>query len=290
VRHRLCWSLQPPPFFHLQLDDKSKETLAAKLAFKQYTAEHRVKILNYHCNNRRFHDNAFCQACHDARQQLTFCIVNAHFQNGIAEQAIQDLSESTRKQLLHACARWPEAVHFVLRPYALRNAAYLHNNLPVLEDGTSRLELFSSIQVGSNLKHVYTFGCPVFTLQNVLASGSQLPRWSPCARLGLNLGPSPMHARNVYLVLNLVTGCVSPQYHCCFDDFFEMTRHGAPDVSGNICWQQLAYLDRAKTFLSKASMPNQHSVMYFETTSDEEPQTISNHVFDPNTIDTTSDD
>jgi hypothetical protein len=32
-----------------------------------------------------------------------------------------------------------------LWPYALRNAAYLHNNLPVLEDGTSRLELFSSI-------------------------------------------------------------------------------------------------------------------------------------------------
>ncbi len=28
---------------------------------------------------------------------------------------------------------------------------------------------------------------------------------SPRARLGLNLGPSPNHARNVYLVLNLVT-------------------------------------------------------------------------------------
>jgi hypothetical protein len=62
-------------------------------------------------------------------------------------------------------------------------------------------------------------------------------------RLGLNLGPSPMHARNVYLVLNLITGCVSPQYHCCFDDFFEKTRHGGPDVSGTTYWQQLAGLD-----------------------------------------------
>jgi hypothetical protein len=77
------------------------------------------------------------------------------------------------------------------------NAAYLHNNLPVLEDGTSRSELFSSIRVGSNLMRVHTFGCPVFALQNVRASGSQLPRWSPRVRLGLNLGPSPMHARNV---------------------------------------------------------------------------------------------
>jgi hypothetical protein len=112
----------------------------------------------------------------------------------------------------------------------------------VLEDGTSRFELFSSIQVGSNLRRVHTFGCPVFALQNKLASGSQLPRWSPRAHLGLNLGPSLMHARNVYLVLNLVTGCVSPQYHCCFDDFFETMHHGAPNVSGTICWQQLANL------------------------------------------------
>jgi hypothetical protein len=187
-------------------------------------------------------------------------------------------------------ARWPEAVHFALWPYALQNETYLHNNLPVLEDGTSRLELFSLIQVGSNLRHVHTFGYPVFALQNALASGNQLPPWSPHACLGLNLGPSLMHARNVYLVLNLVTGCVSPQYGCRFDDFFEMTHHGAPDISGTICWQQLANLDHAKTVLSKVSVPNQHSVMYLEMPSDEEPHTMSNPVFDPNTFDTTSDD
>ncbi len=225
-------------FVHLQLNNSSAETLIANLAFEQYMADHGVKILHYHCNNGKFHNNAFQQACHNARQQLTVCGVNTHFQNGIAKRAIQDLSESVPKQLLQARARWPEAVHFALWPYALRNAAHLHNNLPVLEDGTSRLELFSSIHVGSNMKHVHTFGCPVFTLQNALASGNQLPRWSPHACLGLNLGPSPMHTRNIYLVLNLVTGCVSPQYHCHVDNFFETTRHGAPDVSGTICWQQ----------------------------------------------------
>ncbi len=92
------------------------------------------------------------------------------------------------------------------------------------------------------MKHVHTFACQVFALQNALASGKLLPRWSPCTRLGLNLGPSPTHARNVYLVLNLMTGCVSPQYHCWLDDFFETTCHGGPDVSDTICWQQLAGL------------------------------------------------
>jgi hypothetical protein len=177
--------------------------------------------------------------------------------------------ESAHKQLLHACARWPQAVHFVLWPHALRNVTLLHNSLPVLEDGTSRLELFSLIRVGCNMKHVYTFGCPVFARQNALAPGNQLPRWSPCAHLGLNLGPSPMHARNVYQVLNLITGCVSPQYHCRFDDFFETTCHGGPDVSGTICWQQLAGLDQATTILSKVSAPIQRSVMYPGTPSED---------------------
>jgi hypothetical protein len=135
---------------------------------------------------------------------------------------------------------------------------------------------------------VHISGCPVFALQNVLASGSQLPRWSPCVRLGLNLGPSPMHARNIYLILNLVTGCVSPQYPCCFDDFFEMTHHVAPDVSGTIYWQQLANLVCAKMVLSKVSVPNQHSIMYLTMLSGEGPHTMSNPVFDPNTFDTTS--
>jgi len=54
----------------------------------------------------------------------------------------------------------------------------LHNSLPVLEDGTSRLELFSSICVGCNMKHMHTFACPVFALDNALASGKSLPRWA----------------------------------------------------------------------------------------------------------------
>jgi hypothetical protein len=98
-----------------------------------------------------------------------------------------------------------------------------------------------------------------------------------------------MHATNVYLVLNLITGCVSPQYHCCFDDFFKTTRHGGPDVSGTICWQQLAGLDRATTILLKMSTPTPHSVMYPETPSegDVPPEELP---FAPPVFDVTSDD
>jgi hypothetical protein len=92
------------------------------------------------------------------------------------------------------------------------------------------------------MKHHHAFGCPVFALENDLAAGSSIPHWSSCARLGVNLGSSPSHARNVYLVLNLHTGCVSPQYHCRFDNFFETVRHGRPAVSVPTAWQQLSGL------------------------------------------------
>jgi hypothetical protein len=122
-------------------------------------------------------------------------------------------------------ARWPEAVDLALWPYALQYAVHLYNTLHVLEDGLSWLELFAGTQVGKCIHDHHTFACPVFTLQNSLAAGNGLPRWSLQAGWGLNLGPSPFHAKNVYLVLNLTTGLVSPQYHCHFNDFFETTCH-----------------------------------------------------------------
>jgi hypothetical protein len=130
-------------FVNLQINASFEKTIAAKLTIEQYATEYGVKILHYHCNNGQFHDSAFQQAYHDTRQKPTFCGVNAHFQNDITERAIRNLSESACKQLLHACACWPEAVHFALWPYALCNAAILHNSLSLLEDGTLRLDLFS---------------------------------------------------------------------------------------------------------------------------------------------------
>ncbi len=71
----------------------SNKTVDAKQAFKQFAAEHGVQIKHYHCNNGRFVDTLFHAACNSQNQKLTICGVNAHFQNGIAKRAIQDLSE-----------------------------------------------------------------------------------------------------------------------------------------------------------------------------------------------------
>jgi hypothetical protein len=133
-----------------------------------------VQIKHCHCNNGRFANSLFCAACDSQNQKLTFCGVNTHFQNGIAKRAIHDLSESARKQLLHARQRWPQAMSTALWPYVLCHAAYLSNVLPTHKDGQSRLELFSGIRVGSNMRFLHTFGCPVFALHNSLASNNSI--------------------------------------------------------------------------------------------------------------------
>jgi hypothetical protein len=92
-------------FVHLMQDLSSEESVKAKRAFEQFAAEHGITIRHYHCNNDRFANNAFKQDCQESDQQLTFCGVNAHFQNGIAERTIRNLSDSASKQLLHTRQR-----------------------------------------------------------------------------------------------------------------------------------------------------------------------------------------
>jgi hypothetical protein len=61
----------------------SEEIINAKSVLKHFAAKHGVAMKHYHCNNGQFAYNAFQQACQLSNQQLTFCGVNAHSQNGI---------------------------------------------------------------------------------------------------------------------------------------------------------------------------------------------------------------
>ena len=69
-----------------------------------------------------------------------------------------------------------------------------------------------------------------FCQPNVIMAGNTIPRWSPWSWMGLNLGTRPFHAWSIYLVLNLSTGLVLPNYQCCFNDFLEIRCHKQPHL------------------------------------------------------------
>ena len=117
-------------FVYLQKRITSQETVMAKHAFERSAEQRGVKITHYHADNGRFADNAFIQDCQANRQSLSYCGVNAHFQNGIAERRIRDLQERTRTSMLYAMNKWKKMVTINLWPYAMRHANDVANATP----------------------------------------------------------------------------------------------------------------------------------------------------------------
>jgi hypothetical protein len=118
-------------YVFLQMSTNTEETLAAKISFERYAERHRVRVQAYQVDNGRFAETIFMlQAFKDAGQTITFCGVNAHFQNGVAERRIRSLQGQARMMLIYTQHRWPTAMDAHLWPYALRTANDVLKNAP----------------------------------------------------------------------------------------------------------------------------------------------------------------
>jgi hypothetical protein len=155
--------------FHTRLT--SDETIRAKQLFEAHAATFGVKILNYHADNGRFQDLGFKEDCDYKGQGLSFCGVNAHFQNGKAEKKIRDLQDATCTSLLHAIQKWPQVITIHLWPYAMRYSNDVGNATPNKHESVSPIEKFSGTQTKLQLRHFYHFGCPTYVLDPNLQAG-----------------------------------------------------------------------------------------------------------------------
>lgn len=127
--------------------------------FELYDNDCGVKIKCYNADYGRFADNGFIEACKLGYQGITYCGVNAHFQNGIAKKRIRDGQETARTSILFAIHKWPKMVNIHLWPYALRTA----NKVMISTPGDlSSIKLFTGVKVAPKLKHFHTFGCPTY--------------------------------------------------------------------------------------------------------------------------------
>ena len=214
-------------YVYLQKTSTAEETIEGKKAFEQHMKQMGVEVSAYHADNGIFRANKWLEECRASKQTLTFAGVNAHYSNGMAERRIRSLQELARAMLIHASKRWPDAVTANLWPYAVRMANDVMNESPSLVDKAHRspIQLASGSEVIPNSKHWKPFGCPVYVLANSLQSGSSIHhKWKERARVGIYLGRSPHHPRNVALVLNRDNGLCSPQFHVAFDPSFHTVK------------------------------------------------------------------
>jgi hypothetical protein len=97
-------------YTHLMRDMTREATLEAKQAYKRRVESYGVKVCNYDADNGRFAENMFMQDVEDKNQNITFCGIGAHHQNGKAEKLIREITEDACTSLSHAHQLWPEAV------------------------------------------------------------------------------------------------------------------------------------------------------------------------------------
>ena len=244
-------------YVYLQKTATAEETLLAKDAFERYAKDNGVEVRAYHADNGIFKAHAWVNNCNHKQQRLTFAGVNAHHQNGIAERRIRELQELARTMLIHAAKRWPAAITANLWPYALRAANDALNEVPNPKHFTklAPLNLFSRNKVSTNAKHWKPFGCPVYVLGSELQEGKPHHKWRERSRVGIHLGRSPQHNKNVALVMNRTNGLVSPQFHVTFDATFNTVKQDNHDST----WQIKAGFAQANTSTTQAQRESKAS-------------------------------
>jgi hypothetical protein len=156
------------------------ETIRAKQAYERKCMENGIFVQDYLTDSGAFKANAFVKHINDTHQLIRFCGTNAHHQNGVAERAIQSISNMARFMILHASIHWKDGSDASLWPQAVTYAAHIYNNTP--KDGVCPADIFTGSAVPRHrLVDLHVWVCPLYVLDPKIQQGIKLPR--------RNLGP-----------------------------------------------------------------------------------------------------
>jgi hypothetical protein len=195
------------------------ETIRAKQAYERKCMDNVMSVQDYLTDSGVLKANAFVKHINETHQLIRFCGTNAHHQNGVAERAIQSISNMARSMILHSSIHWKDEIDALLWPQAVTYAGHIYNN--TTKNGVCPADIFTGSAVPRHrLVDLHVWGCPLYVLNPKIQQGKKLPRWEPRSKRGMFLGLSQQHASEVTLVLNLGTGSITTQFYVVFDDLF----------------------------------------------------------------------
>jgi hypothetical protein len=199
----------------------AKELVRSKTDCEQFAARYNVNIKNIRADNGVYAAQLFREACIQKQQNLTFCAVGAHWQNGIAERFIGTITQRARTILLHAMAKWSDVIKEDMWTFALRHAINFHNSLIRKDSEFTPYRLFTNQESPWSLRDFRIFGSPTYVLQKELQDGMSFSKWKPRAWKGVHIGHSTCHASSIPLIYNPETTHISPQFHVIYDEHFK---------------------------------------------------------------------
>ena len=267
-------------FGEFQQSHGADETITSKHRVEREANQCGVKITKYRADNGIFKSKAFQNDVDKLNQQLDFCGVDAHHQNGVAERAIRTIIESARTMLLHAMTKWPSKVTFDLWPFAVRQAINIYNNIPRKDlNWCTPEEVFAGMTNPEDrtkysfIKELKTFGCPCYVLNTKSTPTKRLNKWTSKSTKCIYLGKSRSHASNVALVLNLSTDHISPQYHIVFDEQFTTANNNKIETKPPNNWDYLLTKEywEANTNLNNSNI-NKTSYTFIEDWNSQLPK------------------
>jgi hypothetical protein len=120
---------------------RAGKTLQSKIGFERFaqTCGHRIR--SFRADNMPFDSKEFKVDLITKGQTLSLSGVGVHHQNGVAERAIQTVTQWARSMLLHQALYGPDQAKFDLWPFALEHAVYIWNHLPKKDSLIAPVEL-----------------------------------------------------------------------------------------------------------------------------------------------------
>ena len=206
-----------------QVAINSTETFKSKLTFEREAQSQGVAIKGYHTDNGIFNASECMDDLLKNQKNIIFIGDDDSHQNGVAWCAIKPVVTMAKTMFMHSALRFPEDTLSTDNcPMAMDYSVWFYDWIPDMQLGLYTIGIWPRSRfdpVSETLKNCHVWVCPTYVLEpNLQKPEVNIPKWDTISQRGFDIGFRKMHSTQVGLVLNFLTGSISPQYCVVFDD------------------------------------------------------------------------